>query len=735
MEFKLLQEKYIKSCQLVTGNRLHEAFGVLQEMLALSPHGELNEQLEEYKITYTNILRYSFGEVEDPEKKAVYLRLLRSVTELADKIREHVIVSRQLRHYAPQKKEFANNLSYLPDETKELIDSLRALANDELTAHDESKALLYNTNLKRLFTILWLTDKYRDAGKEIISERIQSDSLPWWDKCLMISAITLSLQRYFEDAKLNLLIEAYKKAEDQVWQRALVGILMTLYQYKHRIHLYSKLRDQLEVLHEGFSVEKHVETAIIQFIKARDTEKIAQKFQNEILPEMSKIQKRIYDKMDIKDIIPDALQEDKNPDWENVFQDSPGLMDKLEEMSMLQMEGSDVFMSTFAMLKQFPFFNEIENWFRPFQKDDPEIISMLSTDDETTDVFELTESIGKSSIMCNSDKFSFCFNLKHVPARERKMMVGMFNMEAKAMEEIADDDKLLRKPNFERVIFSQYIQDLYRFNKLYALKGEFFDIFGTEADFHNASFLNWLIKDVAIIRNIGEFYFEKGYYKDAIEVFKQIDTLPENVELWQKIAYSYQKLGDFNNALQYYLRSDLTDIKKPWNTKKIALCYNRLGNFPKAIEYYLEAEKLEPENLQVQANLAHNYFDMKDYENALKIYFKVEYLSPDNAKILRPIAWCSFMLGKPGNAKKYYEKIADTDRTKHDLLNLGHAEWCMGNKQKAIEYYRLSVLKANMNLDWFAEEMNADSEMLINYGIDPVNIPLMRDYIQIAVGK
>ncbi|HEX3008127.1 MAG TPA: tetratricopeptide repeat protein, partial [Bacteroidales bacterium] len=455
----------------------------------------------------------------------------------------------------------------------------------------------------------------------------------------------------------------------------------------------------------------------------------------EILPEMSKIQKRIYDKMDMKDLIPDALQEDKNPDWENVFQDSPGLMDKLEEMSMLQMEGSDVFMSTFAMLKQFPFFHEIENWFRPFHKDDPEIETMLGSDDDASDITSLTESIEKSSIMCNSDKFSFCINLKHVPQRERKMMVEMFSMEAKAMEEIADDDKLLRKPNFERVVFSQYIQDLYRFNKLYFFRDQFYDIFGTEADFHNASFFTWLINNVTTTRNIGEFYFEKGYYEDAIDVFKKIDTLPENIELWQKIAFSYQKLGNFGNALPYYLKSDLADIKKPWNTKKIALCYNRLGNYQKAIEYYQQAEKMEPENIQIQANLAHNYFDMKDYENALKIYFKVEYLSPANVKILRPIAWCSFMLGKPENAKKYYEKIDETERTKYDLLNLAHAEWCTGNKQKAIENYKLSVAKANMDLTWFADELNADSEMLINYGIDPVNIPLMRDYIQIAVGK
>jgi tetratricopeptide (TPR) repeat protein len=236
-----------------------------------------------------------------------------------------------------------------------------------------------------------------------------------------------------------------------------------------------------------------------------------------------------------------------------------------------------------------------------------------------------------------------------------------------------------------------------------------------------------------VVRNIGEFFFEKEYYQDAIEVFSRIDNLPENFELWQKIAYSYQQLKDYQKALEYYLRTDLANIRTSWNIKKIALCYRRLGNYTKALEYYLDAEKLEPENLHVQTNLAHTYFDMKDYENALKVYFKVEYMAPDNYKIQRPIAWCSFMLEKPEIAKKYFEKIVNANGNQHDLLNLGHVEWCLGNKQKAIEWYRQSLQKAEINFDWFSEEFMADSEILIRYGIDPVDIPLMLDYLKILM--
>lgn len=738
MEYKLLQEKYNQCCQLVTGQRLREAFAVLEELIRESHSGDLAVQLEHHRETFSNILRYSFGEVEDPEKKVVYHRLLRSVIELADEVRESIIATKLLLTYSSIKKDTKDRFLLQPEEVSPFLDTLQsvpdfvatdAAIDEEIRMHEQQKKVI------RLFNLLWLADKYRDTEKDIALLAIQSENIPWWIQCLVISAVTLSLQRYFDEAKLIVLAQAYKNSKKQIWQRALAGIIISLYQYNHRLYLYPKIKELLEGLHKDSNIEKQTEAVIIQFIKARDTEKIAQKFHDEILPEMSRIQSRIHDKLDIKNMIQDPFSDDKNPDWEHVFQDTPDLLNKLEEFSMLQVEGSDVFMSTFSMLKQFDFFAPMSNWFLPFYKENPEMHEVLKDDTGTFDVNGFVEGMEKSSILCNSDKYSFCLNLKHIPPDARSTMMELFSMEIKAMEEISKEDELLRKPAYERIIFTQYIQDLYRFNKLYRHNQEFYDIFSTRADFHNTIFFNWLVKDESVVRNIGEFLFEKKHFQDAIEVFLQIDIPAGNSELWQKIAYSYQQLGNYQKALEYYLRADLEDTGKAWNVKKIALCYRRLGIFLKALEYYLEAEKLEPENLHIQANIAHTYLDMKDYENALKFYFKVEFLAPDNIKIQRPIAWCSFMLEKLDTAKKYFEKILDAEGNRHDLLNLGHIEWCLGNKKKAIERYRQSIQKANADFNWFSQEFMADSEILIRYGIDPVNIPLMRDYLKILQEK
>jgi tetratricopeptide (TPR) repeat protein len=740
MEYKTLQDKYTKCCQLVTDQRLGDAFTLLQELIAESHNNDLNIQLEKHRETYQNILHYSFGEIEDPEKKTVYYRLLRNILDLADETREFIIISNYLRSYSYLIKDVPGILTLETEQAKQFIESL-ALKNEvdpidtEISAANQINRTERQKLVLRLFHHLWLTNKYHDTEKELVMQIFQSQTIPWWEKCLVVSAIILSLQRYFEESKLLLLAEAYKQNEPQVSHRALIGLMISLYQYNQRIFLYPKTRELIEQLSFIPNIQKQAELIIIQFIKAKDTEKIAQKFRDEIIPEMAKIQSRISDKLDLKNLIQDPLSEEKNPDWEHVFHDSPNLLNKLEELSMLQMDGSDVFMSTFSMLKHFDFFEQISNWFLPFHQKDTELMDALYDNTGEFDAEGFISNMERSSILCNSDKYSFCYNIKYMPVKERSMMVEMFNMEIKAMDEIAHDDEMLNKPTRERVIFTQSIQDFYRFNKLYKNKSEFYDIFDTRADFHNTSFFRWLITDESIIRNIGEFYFEKEHYQDAIDIFNRIDNLPQNCELWQKIAYSWQQLGDYQKALEYYLRADLTDIRKPWNIKKIALCYRRLGNHSKALEYYLEAEKMEPENLQVQANLAHTHLDLKDYENALKKYFKVEYMAPDNRKIQRPIAWCSFMLEKHETAKKYLEKITETEGNQHDLLNLGHVEWCLGNKKAAIEKYRKSIEKSGNNREWFTDEFMADSEILIRNGIDPMDISLMRDFILINVSS
>jgi tetratricopeptide (TPR) repeat protein len=470
---------------------------------------------------------------------------------------------------------------------------------------------------------------------------------------------------------------------------------------------------------------------IIQFIRSKDTEKVTKRIQEELLPEMLKMRSHIEEKLDLDNIISADAMEEKNPEWKRMFEDTPGLYDKMEEFSNLQQEGADVFLGAFSMLKFFDFFQDLYAWFLPFYKENPVIKDAFEGLAANSNTDSLLEGIESTGFMCNSDKYSFCLNVKNLPQQQKDMLSNMFNMELKAMNEMREDEELINSSSKDKFIITQYFQDLYRFFKLHPKKYEFFDVFKLKSTLHKTTFFDVLVNDKNVLRNIGEFYFEKEHYEEAISIFKELIEVQESFELFEKIGYSYQMMGDYQRALKYYKNAELFDKNREWILKKIAYCYRKLQNYDRALEYYKEAEKLDPENMYTQTFMGNVHVDRKEYEEALKYYFKVEYMAKDNYRVHRPISWCSFMLGKLDTAEKYLVKVIEKGANKHDYMNMGHIKWCMGDKKGAIENYKQSLEKSKKDFKWFAKTINIDRPHLLNNNIDPLEIPLMIDYLRV----
>ena len=148
--------------------------------------------------------------------------------------------------------------------------------------------------------------------------------------------------------------------------------------------------------------------------------------------------------------------EEKNPEWESIL-DQDGVSDKIKEFGDLQMDGADVYVSTFAPLKSFPFFNETVNWFMPFDSNDSHIQALFTNNSS------LFHAFVKSPFLCNSDKYSFCLSLMQMPEVQQNMMSDAFKQESEQMEEALKDEEKLNKHISTKSISNQYIQDLYRF--------------------------------------------------------------------------------------------------------------------------------------------------------------------------------------------------------------------------------------------------------------------------------
>lgn len=738
MDKKSLDRNYRRIEENVLKSNLKDAMDLLKDLVFNSRKGDYISQYENLDNTYENLLKYAMEGVKDPERDKIYHRLRVSVLELADLALHHAYMNESDQYLYRLKKKIEYEAKQVKDDA---IDSIENLVFDEELADVLQSSLDSNINqkqeyskhselLQKIFNLVWLTDKFKESDQQLIQTIWKADNFEWFERAIVISGLTLSGIRCFDQKKILLLIDFLEDENSHIKYRSLVGLFLILFVYDRRLSLYPEVIKKIEML-DMEDIKRHLELITIQFLKSRETEKITKKLQEEILPEVVKYQPVIRDKLDLDNILSDDFFEDKNPDWERVFEDAPDLLDKLQEISKLQLEGADVFMSTFARLKHFPFFQSIINWFRPFYRDNYDLQEALSNESEKFSSSDFLEGLEESFFMCNSDKYSFCLNIPQMPDIQKTMMFEMFNAELEGIKEIQKDDELMNAFAKAKNIYAQYIHDLYRFYKIHPLRYEFQDIFSLKFDIYNCDTLRILMKDENILRNIGEYLFEKDHFEQALEVYLILNQEGDNsMEIFEKMGYCYQQLRKYEDALNNYKKAELFEANRVWNLKKIALCYRKLKDYKSSLSYLLEAEKLDKEDIFVLTYIGHSYLDLKDYENALNYYFKVEFLAIENKKVLRPIAWCSFVLGKLENAKKYYERLIEDQANKYDFMNMGHVEWCLGNTSSAIKNYKLSVNRGDNNFKSFQQGFDEDKKHLLANGVDEAEIPLMLDYLK-----
>lgn len=720
MTLQEINKAYNRIIGSLDNKELKNAFDSIQALIAGSREIQFQDKLNELQETYKYMLRYRIEGAKDPMQEQIYSKIQVSSYDLADQIkRKALAIESPLAYYSRRR-----SLQVQPDVT---FANLHLQLSKQYAIGNRTE---YDALLIVLFNKIWVSDPFSSEEIEEVRNILLDNTLPFTTGCQIVSAIMLGLQSAFDLEKLLLLFDVSNHENEEIRIRALISILLTLYIYRGRTSLYPQIINRLDTLAESTVFTKVIRTITLRFILARETEKITKKLQNEIIPEMIKLSPKISNKINLKDFSPEQLGEDMNPEWGNILANS-SLGKKMEEFSELQQEGADIMHSTFVHLKSFPFFRELSNWFLPFTI---EHSSFGNRFNQSNGEKQMLESMTQAAFMCNSDKYSLYFSMLQLPEETRKMMMHQFDSQTSEMIQ-QNKEELISKRGKLEVITSQYIQDLYRFFKLYPGHLDFTDIFTMPLDFHNLDILQSYIADEESLTTIAEYYLRKNYFSDALTIYNCLaETNQESDILFQKIGYCKQMNGNISEALEAYLRADLLNAESKWVIRRIAGCYRTLKDPEKALTYYRRYEKLNPDNLSITINIGHCYLELKNYSEALKCFFKVDYIE-NNGKAWRPIAWCSFLTGKYDQARNYYKKILENEPNTQDLLNAGHTEWALQNIKGAMDYYKRAIELEDNDFYKFQEQFNQDIQDLIVAGIEDSEIPLMLDQLRYILSK
>lgn len=706
----------------VAQKRLRDAFGLLRHYSASLGDWRITDRIDHLEQSYSMMLRYAIDGVDDPSRDEIYSSIVRGIFEILD-----LVTRNTSRQKSPAI--YFSTLRYedLQDDTlKSLVDRYLAML---------SKLSLYNiaagnaaeaTGVKekeelerRIFNRIWIAYPLSSDDAAVVSSILSGEEVPAYFKEMVVSALLLGLLQYYDESRLNILLDIYQTASSRVIAvRALSAALMAMYVNRSRVSSSGLLR-RIEALRDTTPWHNDVKEVFLEFIRTRDTERINRKMQEELLPSMLKLRPDIARRM--KGGMTDLPDMEENPEWQELL-DKSGITDKLKELTKMQEDGGDVFMMTFSNLKYFPFFSEVANWFMPFHMEHSAVKDALGSE-----LASIGSMVASSPFFCDGDKYSFVLALASVPAAQKHMMLSQFDAQRINELELQRSTLAGDTPS-AGAIANKYVQNLYRFFKLYRRKGDFNDPFSLPLNLLQLPFLAPDLTDVETLPVVSEFYFKRGYYEDAAHVFGLLaEVTPPDAQIYQKLGYCRAKLGDNAGALEYYKQAELLNGESLWTLRRIANCYKELDNPEMALEYYRRVEAKKPDDLGVALSIGHCYLELDRYDDALRYYFKVEFLDDKSTRAWRPIAWTSFVAGDFEQSRSYYEKVLTDHPSAADYLNMGHLYLASGSMKEALNYYGLSVDNDSEGTEGFIRSFKSDVPRLVAAGVAESLLPLVID--------
>lgn len=735
MNEKTINEQYAYIHTLLENKRLKEALMQLESLLWQCPDWGLRTRLEQLQTSYKYMLDYMRQGANDPERWNLYLKMIADAWSIADQSQLLMLDNASSRYYheirrTPVSPELAN---YGIKAILHILESFNDdLAVSGLLSDKNMDAVLkrHEDTLKFMFVRTWANSEWTAQDEEDAQAMLTSELLLGDDLCLFVSAVTMSLMECFDLRKITWMLDAYHHTNVNVNQRALVGVMIIFYIYRNRLTIYPELINRVVLMDEDLEFRNNAVRIYRQMLLCQETEKIDKKMREEIIPEMLKnvsSMKNMRFGLDEND----EENDDKNPDWADAFERS-GLGEKLREMNELQLEGADVYMSTFSALKSYPFFREVHNWFYPFSKQQSDVLKSLKKAGNQGD--SLLDLILQSGFFSNSDKYSLFFTIHQLPQMQQDMMLSQLSEQQVAeVAELSNAETLKQLNERPGTVSNQYLHDLYRFFKLSVRRQEFRDIFKEKLDLHLVPGLDHLLYWEYELLPIADFYISKERWDEAIELFEEIlETTgkfeEENAEYYQKFGYALQKRKRYAEAIQAYLKADLLKPDNIWNNRHLATCYRLNRDYQAALTYYKKVEGAAPDDVNATFYIGNCLAEMGQYEEALNYFFKLDFIENNSIRAWRGIGWCSFINRKYEQAMKYYEKIIAHKPLAIDYMNAGHVAWVMGDIQKAAAFYGKAITVCG-NREQFLDMFHKDKVSLLKQGIREEDMPLMLDLI------
>ena len=158
-----------------------------------------------------------------------------------------------------------------------------------------------------------------------------------------------------------------------------------------------------------------------------------------------------------------------------------------------------------------------------------------------------------------------------------------------------------------------------------------------------------------------------GKHTEAIKILKDIiskEEFKDNIGMLSDLAYVYNDLEDYKNALIYLKRANELGRNDLWINREFSFVYYYLGECEKAYKYLIILKDLGEKDIKLDLMFAYTLSKMGKYEEALEYFLKLlefdEYKNDVSTNY--QVAWIYSEFEKAEEALKYFFKAEELGR-------------------------------------------------------------------------
>ena len=591
----------------------------------------------------------------------------------------------------------------------------------------------HHAYMKQLFNALLVAPMWNDRRAADFADLLLSPTIDRDDALLLVSAVMLATMNVNDPYKWDMLAEVYVRATDKVLKmRALVGWVLSLPYDPRGPRLFPFVQERIKAMLADKTTLKQMLDMQMQMLFCCNADADNEEIQRNIMPTLIKNTNLQMTRLGIVEKEDDPMKDIMDPNAAE--RDMEEMERKYRKMMDMQKQGSDIYFGGFSKMKTFPFFNDLCNWFAPFNAAHPALGAARERQAGSTFLNNLMEN----GPFCDSDKYSFALAIAQIMDRMPDNVKEMLNSDATFGPTVSKDEQ--EDPAY---ICRSYLQSLYRFFRLYRSKRDFLNPFildELEDNDGNALFMSYKLlacpemeenavalcgfllkrkmmrklmsmaicykssQNPRLVRFLALVPMTDGKWQEAYDLFASVSEDQHTEESLRGMAHCCMSLKRFGEAVAIYRRLLAMHPDSFSYQLNLAVCLMSSDAFSSCGDVASSsscgdassscgdvASSCDASSCGAASSLGGKVEAQpnKVVEEGTKLLYKLDYEHPNNANVRRVLAWCMMLQGSFDKAIDIYTRLlSQPDAVSADRLNAAYAHWLSRDVARAVALLR-----------------------------------------------